>query len=533
LLDDTEAIAYLTATDDPPVAKNRSLIHTLEFPAQEFKLKADSAVDGPFDGGPAGTVEWIDAAAGTLGLRRGPGMKDTPLPTAMIAGGPLPDNAHRAAIVRAAEAAIQGASPYRAVEDILRTAAPRFSRHRGVIQTLDLDRQKQFVADLDGSYLFLQGPPGSGKTWTGARLIVSLLSKGKRIGVTAPSHRAIHNLLDEIERVAVADGVQFTGIKKRSTSEETAYNGQFITSESDNKACAQSDSQLMAGTAWLFAREAFDQAFDYLFIDEAGQTSLADMVAVGTAAKNIVLLGDPQQLPHVAQSPHPEGSGCSVLEHLLGDESTVAEDRGIFLSNSWRMHPDVCRFVSDLAYDARLNSADGCEQQRVCSTRISGTGLRYLPVEHINNAQQAPEEAAAIASAVASLLEGTATVTDKHGVDRPLTAADILIVAPYNMQVRALRELLPQDVEVGTVDKFQGREAAIVFFSMTSSSGDDVPRGLEFLFNRNRFNVAMSRAKCLSVLVCSPRLLESRCHTVEQLQLVNAVCRFVDRAQRL
>jgi len=534
LLDDTEAIAYLNPVDVPPIKQKLSLVHTLEFPPQEFKLKPDTSAEYCLGGGSAGTIEWIDAAGGRLGLRRGPKLKDHPLPAAVIAGGPLPDNAHRAAIVRVADAVIGGGSPYRAVEDILRNARPRItSRPGGVIQTLELERQKQLVADLDYSYLFLQGPPGSGKTWTGARLIVALLSAGKRVGVTAPSHRAIHNLLEEVERVAIAEGVAFKGIKKRSTSEETVFEGQFITSESGNEACEQSDAQLMAGTAWLFARSAFDQAFDYLFIDEAGQTSLADTVAVGTASKNIVLLGDPQQLPHVAQSPHPEGSGCSVLEHLLGDESTVAEDRGIFLSNSWRMHPDVCRYVSDLAYDGRLNSADGCEQQRVCSTRISGTGLRYLPVEHINNAQQAPEEAAAIASAVASVLEGTATVTDSHGVDRPLTAADILIVAPYNMQVRALRELLPQDVEVGTVDKFQGREAAIVFFSMTSSSGDDVPRGLEFLFNRNRFNVAMSRAKCLSVLVCSPRLLESRCHTVEQLQLVNAVCRFVDRAQRL
>jgi len=245
------------------------------------------------------------------------------------------------------------------------------------------------------------------------------------------------------------------------------------------------------------------------------------------------LLCDPQQLPHVTQSPHPGGCGVSVLQHLLGADATVAPDRGIFLAKSWRMHPDVCQFVSELAYDGRLASADGCEQQRVRSTGISGTGLRYLPVEHTNNAQQSPEEASPIADAVTSLLDGTATVTDSKGIERPLTAADILVVAPYNMQVRALRDRLPAAVEVGTVDKFQGREAAIVFFSMTSSSGEDVPRGLEFVFNQNRFNVAVSRAKCLSVLVCSPRLLESRCHTVDQLRMVNAVCRFGERAEYL
>ena len=165
---------------------------------------------------------------------------------------------------------------------------------------------------------------------------------------------------------------------------------------------------------------------------------------------------------------------------------------------------------------------------------LSGTGLRYVPVEHDHNAQQSPEEAAAIA---ATGRRPARRHRDHHSIgtgrERALVASDILVVAPYNMQVRSLRELLPADVEVGTVDKFQGREAAIVFFSMTTSRGEDVPRGLEFLFNQNRFNVAISRAKCLSVLVCSPRLLESRCHTVEQLRLVNAVCGFVENAQRL
>ncbi len=532
LIDDTEAIAYLKPVDVPPVQQAKSLIHTLEFPPQEFKLKADTDVDGPLTVGPAGTIEWIDAATGQLGLRRGPSLKNEPLPDAVIAGGPVPDKAHRAAIVRVAETVIGGNSMYRAIEDILRRSAPRFTGSLvGPVQTLDLARQTQLVADLDHSYLFLQGPPGSGKTWTGARLIVALLKAGKRVAVTAPSHRAIHNLLEEVERVAIADRVSFTGLKKRSTSEETVFEGKFISSEAGNPGCEQSDAQLIAGTAWLFTRPAFGQCFDYIFIDEAGQTSLADTVAVGTCARNIVLLGDPQQLPHVTQSPHPEESGCSVLEHLLEGATTVAEDRGIFLSKSWRMHPSVCQFVSQLSYDGRLMSADGCERQRVNAERLGGTGLRYVPVEHQHNAQQSPEEAQVIARLVRTLLDGTATVIERGGRERPLTAADILVVAPYNMQVRCLRELVPADVEVGTVDKFQGREAAIVFFSMTSSTGDDVPRGLEFLFNQNRFNVAVSRARCLSVLVCSPRLLESRCHTVEQLRLINAVCRFVEGAE--
>jgi uncharacterized protein len=153
-----------------------------------------------------------------------------------------------------------------------------------------------------------------------------------------------------------------------------------------------------------------------------------------------------------------------------------------------------------------------------------------LPVEHLGNAQQSPEEAQVIATEVRRLLE-TGTFTDRASVRRALTPADILVVAPYNMQVHCLMQSLPAGVEVGTVDKFQGREAPVVFFSMASSSGDDIPRGLEFLFSRNRLNVAVSRAKALAVLVCSPRLLETRCRTVDQMRLVNGLCAFAEHAQ--
>jgi uncharacterized protein len=194
------------------------------------------------------------------------------------------------------------------------------------------------------------------------------------------------------------------------------------------------------------------------------------------------------------------------------------------------MHPEVCSFVSELSYDGRLKSAPGCELQQVKSSGLSGVGLRYLPIEHRHNAQQSPEEATAIAREVSQLLDGKGTLTNRNRATRPLVATDIVVVAPYNMQVRCLHEALPPDVAVGTVDKFQGREGAVVFFSMTSSTGDDVPRGLEFLFNQNRFNVAISRAKCLSVVVCSPRLLETQCRTVEQMKLVNALCTFAEEA---
>ncbi|MDQ4131346.1 MAG: Upf1 family helicase [Actinomycetota bacterium] len=195
------------------------------------------------------------------------------------------------------------------------------------------------------------------------------------------------------------------------------------------------------------------------------------------------------------------------------------------------MHPDVNRFVSEAMYEGRLQSVEGLERQAIASPGLSGAGVRMLSVEHVDNRQQAPEEGERIAAEVARLLHG-GRFTDAAGESRDLAVDDILVVAPYNAQVRCLRQRLPEGARIGTVDKFQGQQAPVVVFSMTSSSGEDVPRGMDFLFSRNRLNVAVSRAQCLSVVVCSPSLLSARCNTVEQMRLVNSLCRFADEAER-
>ncbi|HEY1308590.1 MAG TPA: TM0106 family RecB-like putative nuclease [Vicinamibacterales bacterium] len=531
LVDETEAISYLQPVNGAePERVKQSLVYALEFPDQEFKLGPGKEVEDPFRQQRAGTLAWIDSAARRLGLKRGVKRSDEPLPSAVVTGKPLNDTAQREAIGRVADCMIAGRHGYVAIRDLLGRRVPRIWGRPtgGVLQTLDLDEQKRLVASLDSSYLFIQGPPGSGKTYTGARLIVSLIASGKRVGVAATSHKAINNLLAEVQAVAQAEKVVFTGLKKCS-DEDDVFKGTLITNTFDPKECDASSAPLIAGTAWQFSREAMDGQLDYLFIDEAGQVSLADAVAMVTAARNLVLLGDPQQLPQVRQGIHPEGSGCSVLEHLLEGRDTVPDDRGLFLAQTWRMHPDVCAFVSRLSYDGRLESAAGRDCQSIASPGLNGAGLRFLPVEHVGNSQASNEEANAVAHEVRQLLSG-GTFRDHEGKIRPLTPADILVVAPYNMQVRCLREVLPADVEVGTVDKFQGREAPVVLFSMASSSGEDVPRGLEFLFSRNRFNVAVSRARALAVVVCSPRLLDVPCRTVDQMRLVNVLCWFVDYA---
>jgi uncharacterized protein len=216
---------------------------------------------------------------------------------------------------------------------------------------------------------------------------------------------------------------------------------------------------------------------------------------------------------------------------VLGESDTVPPDRGVFLPRSWRMHPEVAGFVSRAMYDGRLTSAPGCERRRIDSPGLSGSGLRLVEVPHEDNRGRSPEEVEEVAAQVARLLDGGSYV-DRDGVRHLLTLDDILVVAPYNAQVRCLTAKLPEGARVGTVDKFQGQEAPVVLFSMATSSGQDVARGMGFLFSRNRLNVAVSRAQALAVVVCSPALLAARCSTVEDMRLVNMLCRFAEEAER-
>jgi hypothetical protein len=376
---------------------------------------------------------------------------------------------------------------------------------------------------LDASYLPVQGPPGSGKTWNGARMAIALMKAGRRVGVTALSHKAIHKFLDDVERAALAEGYEFVG-RQKASGEDSRYEGHgLVESTESNEDMLDEELQLVAGTSFLFGREDMDQRVDTLFVDEGGQFSLADALAVGTAARNLVLLGDPNQLPQVSQGSHPPGANASVLEHILGEDETLRPGMGSFLEQTWRLRPEVNHYISETFYEGRLEPAP------VTSTRsiADGNGLRFLAVPHTGHRTASPEEAKTLAAEIERLV-GT-PYEDEDG-PRTLREADFIVVAPYNSHVRCLREALPPGVRVGTVDKFQGQQATVVFFSMASSSGEDVPRGIDFLFSRNRLNVAVSRARCLAYVVASPRLLDTECRTVEQMKLVNALCRFAEVA---
>jgi uncharacterized protein len=532
LLDDAEAISGLVPTGEITGDK-KSLIYTLRFPPQQHKLALGKTVFDPATRESAGVIEAVDDITGTLKLRRGPKLRDVALPRAVIPGGPYATDAQQRALARLALSIAACDARYPALRDILTRTPPRIVGYMPGfdIQTTDLAQQRELTAALDGSYLFIQGPPGTGKTWTGARLIVELMRRGRRVGVTATSHKAIHNLLDEVEKAAKEEGVSFRGLKKAGNDdEETSYRGTLIGNETEIEAfeSAGPDVLLFAGTAWLFAHEKLDAKVDTLVIDEAGQVSLADAVAMGTAARNVVLLGDPLQLAQVSQGTHPEGTGFSVLEHLLGENLTIPPNMGLFLERTRRMHPDVCRFVSEIVYDGRLHGIPELANQATAF----GTGLRFVPVDHIGNQSASSEEAAVVVAEIGAMVGSS--WTDRVGKKASLEQRDFMVVAPYNAQVRKLRDALREaglgGVAVGTVDKFQGREAPVVFYSMATSSVEDVPRSLEFLFSRNRLNVAVSRAMCLAFVVASPRLLESHARTIDQIRLINALCRFVELA---
>jgi uncharacterized protein len=530
--EDSEAIGCLTRAADVPRREHKqSFEYALRFPPQQWKLSTSSKPKDPATERAVNVVE-IDDELSLVRVRRAKRLDHEPLPQAIIPGGPYNTTAQQACILAIAERVRDEGLAFDAAVDLLAGRAPRMRPGAPSLTAgpVDLAVLADQVAALADSALFIQGPPGTGKTYTGGRVAAELMRRGLRVGVAATSHKAIQNLLREVEAAAAEIGHAFSGVKKSSEGNpESRYDSARIRSEDDKAAILSAADHLIAGTAWLWADEDMRRAVDVLFIDEAGQVSLADAMAMSQGAGSLVLLGDPQQLAHVSQGTHPRGSGRSVLEHLLGDHNTVPPDRGVLLETPWRMHPAVCEFVSRTMYDGRLHPVAGCELQTVESPGLAGVGLRMLEVPHADNRQTAPEEAERIAGELAALLAG-GRWRDRHGEWHELTLQDILVVAPYNAQVRCLKDKLPAGARVGTVDKFQGQQAPVVFFSMTSSSGDDIPRGMDFLFSRNRLNVAVSRAQALSVVVCSPRLKWARCSGVEQMRLVNMLCRFGESA---
>lgn len=518
-------------------------------PAMRFKFPAQVTDGFPSQGGQVvyltpdemtcyATIDRLDRDTGQLDLVWNDGCQQSGyLPTVVVVHDWFDPKPKGRALSEFATRVLDpsGPAPNPVTVALLQGELPKFRPGGGPVDGSfgdDLAEMTGWVTQLDHSYVPIQGPPGSGKTYSAAHLVHTLITAGRRVGITAMSHTAIDNLLKKVVRVFDDAGARdrLRAVRKPGSEQGSALPG--VTYTKDNGRCSASEFNLVAGTTWLFASpEMRATPVDVLLVDESGQLALADALAASCSARNLILLGDPLQLPQVAKADHPGGGGRSALEHVLGSDVTLPPGRGVFLSRTWRMHDDVCSFISKQIYEGRLTSDRSCQQQ----TTVLGTGLRWLAADHRGNSTRSPEEAELIAAEIGRLIE--TPWTNQHGEVRELAANDFMVVAPYNDQVRLIRDRFDRDthiagVPVGTVDKFQGQEAAVVFFSMATSTGEDMTRGADFLFSRNRLNVATSRARCLAYLVCTEELLNTRARTVADMRLIATPNAFVESAQQ-
>jgi uncharacterized protein len=524
------------------------------FPEQDFDV-GTSATD-PATRKDLPVVE-IDLDRREIVLRF-PRKRDIEHPRALVARTVVPSPAQEQRLLDIGRSVIDsgneldGDGAYRAARDLLLGRTPRLVGHPNG-EPLRLagesagDAARRLVKQLDRTCLAIQGPPGSGKTWIGGRMILDLVAQGKTVGVTAGSHKVIGNLLDNVwmaqaEHPAFAEREVVIRQKPSESGECTCEHAEPVGDAAKvATALAEGSTDVIGGTAWLWANEKIpEEAVDVLFIDEAGQFSLANAIAVSAAAKSIVLLGDPQQLDQPLKGSHPIGAERSALAHLLGrDNAVMPPHLGLFMDKTWRLHPDICSYTSEVFYASALFPELGNERQALFGPGLAdGQGIRFIAVDHAGarNDNRSIEEARVIADLVCELLDGRATWLDRDLAKASITSQDILVITPYNAQRTLIGSVLRQrggacaQVAVGTVDKFQGQQAPVSIYSMATSRPEDAPRGMEFLYSLNRLNVATSRARCLTLVVASPELIRAQARSPRQMVLANALCRLSEVA---
>jgi predicted RecB family nuclease len=506
----------------------KSVVRRFSFPPQEHKFSAgDTAVDPETE---RGWPVWaVDDAAGTIKLKVGLAYSG-PLPAALIEDGPIKTTQLRERLRDLGErVAREGADGEDSATALLLRRPPETEGPMGAGDETIAAAAVRLVGSLRRSYLPLQGPPGTGKTYTATEQILALVAEGRTVGITGPSHAVIEKLIDTVCAHASQRGLA-PRIGQRADPDNPFLHGSAtgMTNEGLERALRDGELDVAAGTAWLWSRAGLAGSVDTLFVDEAGQMSLANVLAVAGAARNLVLLGDPQQLAQPSQAAHPPGAGASALGHILGERATMPVGAGLLLDQTYRMHPDLCRYTSEVFYDGKLHGAGGLGRQEILGDGpFSGSGLRVVEVAHQGNTNASPEEAGVVAQIAESFV--SCSWRDRHGAVQAVGRDGILIVTPYNAQIRAIQGALAarglSGLRVGTVDKFQGREAPVVIYSMATSSADEAPRGLEFLYDRHRLNVATSRARAMAIIVASPDLIRVSCRTPHQMTLANALCR--------
>jgi hypothetical protein len=550
LVDQREPLGRIELLDDLGSMNNAgSRLQRFAFPLQDHGLKVGRDVINPetvqeHGSKPCGSVHAIDEIGLVVVLKRTRAQLAQGVPKALIPHEYFVTTEIRGSLVRLAEWVLANGidvpGPHRAARDLLLRRPPRIREPEPTLRRAGeapLEAAIRLGRSLDGGTLAIQGPPGSGKTYTAAQMIVALVRDGKRVGVTANSHKVIGNALDKIHEAALESGVPVRiGQRHKEDEPPASAHARPLGSNGDTRAAlVAGELDVVGGTAWLWSRADFEASVDVLFVDEAGQFSLANAVAVAPAGRSLVLLGDPQQLEQPLQGSHPPGAERSALGHVLDGAAVIGDDLGLFLADTWRLHPDVCAFTSEVFYENRLAWEPSLARQALVGVApADGTGVRWVPVDHDGDATESVDEARVIAGLIRELLDGRAQWTDRKGVTTAIRLQDIVVVAPYNAHVERISRTLADaglaTDRVGTVDKFQGQEAPISIYSMATSTPEEAPRGMAFLYSLNRLNVATSRARCVALVVGSPALVRVACHTPRQMQLANALCRFVELA---
>jgi len=538
LIDDRECIGNMKLLS--VVQDKKSLVYKYIFPEQEYKLKKGRGViiannSDQERADYAGTIKELDQINRTLVLRKGFSKEQKQLPKTLSIGEKVMeqsrfDNLNKN-IYFFCDNVLKNEEGFKALKSFLRKDIPNIKGLKAGDKILSSDNFDKEIPDiisrLESSYLFLQGPPGTGKTYQSANAIIELLKQKKRIGITANSHKVIHNLLERIETLANKKKFLFKGLKMGNPdNEDTFYDGKLIKTDKNEKhyidGLKEKNILLYAGTKYHLSQWYYRNKLDYLFIDEAGQISLPDLIALGGIAKNIILVGDQLQLGQPTAGSHPGMSSKSVLDYLLDEKDTVDENRGIFLNKTFRLHPNINNFTSENFYENRLIAHKDNQNRKILYPKnclIQKEGIHTILMKHSDNSQTSKEEFQIIDKLIKQLI-GKKFI-DYNLKERDLTINDFLIVSPYNAQVNFLLERLPEGARCGTIDRFQGQEAPITIISMTSSDVENLPRNKSFFFNRNRLNVAISRAQCSSVILLNPKLLESPPSDYEEFKMIN------------
>ena len=543
LLDDLNCLACCERTRRDafkPTPRSRNLAYEFQFdPAQEFKGASNSFYLLGLEDENGKYLkanyleEFSDLPNGLIVLQMKQESSDliTIVSDEHVNANPIPHS-----IYQVVEGYESGQLERCAIIDFLNRSKPVIKNYKeGPIASSNDPNQRlhqviNAVRNLNNSYLTIQGPPGSGKSHTGKHIIAELVKTGAKIGVSSNSHKAINNLLLSTAKFCREEGINATFACTKETEPELIDAGVSILNN-NNLANHVEPGCVLGTTAWGFSRDDMSEQLDYLFVDEAGQVSIANLVAMSRSSKNLVLMGDQMQLGQPSQGTHPAESGLSILDYLLHDTPTISNDMGVFLGTTYRMHSAVNQFISTHIYDGKLESHPDNDKRTIkVPNDYKGilnkeAGIIFSAVCHEGNTQASDEEVAEIETMVNQLLGRTFTeLSDKS---RPVTLDDMLFVAPYNHQVSKLKQVFGSQAKVGSVDKFQGQEAPIVFLSMCASDASESPRGLDFLFDKHRINVAISRAQSLAIIVGNPRMVSTPVNRVDQLKtinLFNALC---------